>query len=56
MDHKNFRVLHHHNKYLPQEKFLFFWLTIYDESFDTLEKANLKLKEHIQRITPFHKR
>lgn len=53
---KNFRVIEKNKLYIPQEKFLFFWLSIYTDSFATLDEANLKLQEHIQRITPFHKR
>ena len=49
-----FRVIEKNNLYFPQERFLFIWLTIYPDPFNILEEAELRLQEHIQRITPIH--
>jgi hypothetical protein len=50
----NFRVIEKNKLYFPQERFLFMWLTIYSDPFNTLEEAESMLQEHIQRITPNH--
>lgn len=47
----NFRIKEKDGFFIPQEKFLFFWINIFENKFNSEEEASKSLKQFIDLVS-----